>query len=444
MKKPLPIREDGAILVPREVVEDIFGKAREAVLHVRSGCLVLSPVYVDIESGQIPGLLEGYFKFQHLDRILERSFAREAEESVQFEGDLSVLSLSDVLLFLSASKKTGMLEMQGEDRWGLFFENGSLVYAAGEDARFGLAAHLLRRLFVTEQDLAEGLQARKDDEGMLESLFHVSGLNRDEFLAEWVKSVESVIFHVFTLPAGRFRFHNGKIKPPFSLALSMTTTNYVMEAARRIDEWARLKDRLPNEDAVLKLVEDVTASTQLTLEEEQILSQVDGERSVGEVLTRAKVGDLEGRKAVVSLLAAGLIKTRSAAAGKGPEKVLPEEEKARLRPRIDAYNNVFSTIYQALKVEVGTKTEAILSAFFKGLEPGASILSGLNLDEQGMLPVDAVLSGLADEQAEEREERMVRDLNELLYFQLFAVKNTLGPEMEAGIVEMARTLLHQT
>jgi hypothetical protein len=37
----------------------------------------------------------------------------------------------------------------------------------------------------------------------------------------------------------------------------------------------------------------------------------------------------------------------------------------------------------------------------------------------------------------------VRDLNELLYFQLFAVKNTLGAEMEAGIVEMARSLLHR-
>jgi len=51
------------------------------------------------------------------------------------------------------------------------------------------------------------------------------------------------------------------------------------------------------------------------------------------------------------------------------------------------------------------------------------------------------LQNLINFEKEKRQEILIRDLNELLYFQLFAVKNSLGPELEEGIVQMAKTLL---
>ncbi len=176
MRKSLPIQPDGAILIPKEIVEETFGKAREAVVHVRTGCLVLSPIYVDLESGRLPQILEAYHVFQSLDRVKERSFSRSGEDTVQFEGDLAVLSLSDVLLFLSASRKSGLLEVQEEARWGFFFKTGSLVYATGMEPRLGLAAHLLRRQFVTEQDLVEGLSRIEDAQAdVSKQLLAISG-----------------------------------------------------------------------------------------------------------------------------------------------------------------------------------------------------------------------------------------------------------------------------
>jgi hypothetical protein len=218
-----------------------------------------------------------------------------------------------------------------------------------------------------------------------------------------------------------------------------------MEATRRIDEWARIQDRVPPDDALLDLQDDVTASTTLSFEEEQVLSQINGHRTLQEVVVRAKVGDMEGKKAVASLIAAGMVRVAKPAAPE-PERVPPAEalsavEIEALRARLERYNGVFSTIYQALTMEVGGKVEVILGAFFKGLEPGASILSGLGFSEEGTLPVEVLLSRLSQIH-EGREEILVRDLNELLYFQLFAVKNSLDSEMEAGIVEMAKSVLH--
>lgn len=447
MRKSIPIRDDGSVLIPKDLVDQVFGRAKEAVVHVRSGCLVLSPIYVDMESGQLPQVLEEYHRFEALQTVLQRHFTRADAQEVQFEGDLSVLSLNDVFLFLSASRKNGVLLLQQAEqgRWGFFLQNGNLVFATGDDPRACLAAYLLKRQFVTEQDLVSGLREHAQNQDRLKALFEVSGLTLDEFRQQWIRCIEEKIFAAFTLGKGRFSFLNGEVTSPFVLTLPLSTTNYVMEATRRIDEMARIQDRLPPEEAFLEAAEDVTASTALSFEEEQVLGQVTGRRTLREVILRAKVGEVEGKKAVASLIAAGLVRVAKAAA---PAPVpapaaaaLPEEERKALLARLGSYNDVFSTIYQALSMEVGGKVEVILGAFFKGLEPGGSLLYGLALTPEGGLPDDVVLQRVA-ELTEGREAALVKDLNELLYFELFAVKNSLGPEMESGIVEMARTLLH--
>ena len=90
------------------------------------------------------------------------------------------------------------------------------------------------------------------------------------------------------------------------------------------------------------------------------------------------------------------------------------------------------------------KFDRVFGHVFKGLEKESSILHGMTLEEDGSLDPKKVLSNLSKFPKEQREEILVRDLNELLYFQLFAVKNSLGPELEAGIVEMAKSLLSPT
>ena len=126
MRKTIPIQPDGSIRISKELVEEVFGKAREAVVHTRSGCLVLSPVYIDIESGQLPQILARLHRFEALDTVMEGHFNRSDSQVVQFEGDLSVLSLNDVFLFLSASKKSGALVVQDRARWGVLLSQWQL------------------------------------------------------------------------------------------------------------------------------------------------------------------------------------------------------------------------------------------------------------------------------------------------------------------------------
>lgn len=441
MRKSLPINEDGSILIPKDIVEEVFGKAKEAVIHIRSHSLTLSPVFVDLNSGELPKILNEYFKEEKLSFVIENNFKKTSSEGIQFEGDLSVLSLSDVLLFLSASKKTGCLFIETEKPWGVFFLDGHIVLLAGEDFRFSIASRLLRRQFVTEQDLVEGLR-KGEGQKSLQILFSVSGLTKEEFDRERILTFEEIIFHLFEVTSGKFSFHNGELNKEVALPLPLSTTNYVMEAVRRLDEFSRIQNQLPELEAILEISEDVTASTKLSFEEETVLAQVNGKRTFQEVIIHSKLQDIEAKKSVVSLIAAGLIKVKKIEYEKVEIKtVLEEGEKAKFNSILDSYNAVFCNIFQALSVEVGSKAQVILSPFFKGLEKGTSILYGLSLEEDGSLNAEKILQNLFQFEKNKREEMLVKDLNELLYFQLFAVKNSLGPELEEGIVEMAKELL---
>lgn len=440
MRKSIPINKDGSIVIPKEIVEEVFGKAKEAVIHIRSHSLTLSPIYIDLQSGMLPEILSKYFEEDKLSSVIENHFEKKVIEGIQFEGDLSVLSLSDVLLFLSASKKSGCLLIETEKPWGVFFLDGHIVFITGEDYKHSLAARLLRRQYITESDLVEGLRTYENKKKR-EILFLISGLTKEEFEKEVIASIEDSLYHLFEITKAKFSFHNGILASEKRVSLPLSTTNYVMEAVRRLDEFSRIALELPSLDTVLELSEDVTASTKLSVEEETILSNVNGKRTFNEVIINSKLDDIEAKKAVASLLRAGLIKEKKLKEEVKIEQKIDPEEMKKFNSIIEAYNSVFCNIYQALLVEVGTKTSIILSPFFKGLEKGSSVLYGLTLEEDGSLNKNKIIENLLKIEKEKRNEVLIRDLNELLYFQLFAVKNTLGEELEAGIVEMAKSLL---
>ena len=440
MRKSVSINPDGSIVIPKEIVEEVFGKSKEAVIHIRSHSITLSPIYIDLNSGEIPNILQEYFEDEKLSSILKTNFHKTSMGGVQFEGDLSVLSLSDVLLFLSASKKTGCLLIEAESPWGVFFEDGHIVLITSEDYRFSLAGRLLRRQFVTEQDLVEGIRKGENKKG-IDILFEISGLTKEEFNHERILAIEDSLYHLFEIREGRFSFQNGTLDKEVSIPLPLSTTNYVMEAMRRLDEFSRIQSQLPQMDAILEISEDVTASAKLSVEEETILASVNGKRTAEEVIANSRLSEMEAKKAIVSLLLAGMIKVEKAKEEIKEVIGLDKEEVEKYNTIIASYNSVFCNIYQALSVESGSKTKVILSPFFKGLEKGSSILYGLSLEEDGSIDPNKILQNLILFEKGKRQEILIRDLNELLYFQLFAVKNSLGPELEQGIVEMAKTLL---
>ena len=127
------------------------------------------------------------------------------------------------------------------------------------------------------------------------------------------------------------------------------------------------------------------------------------------------------------------------AAAASPGKSLHTDEIRDLLEVIAAFNDIFGAAYQALKLESGEKALIALNAFFK--QQQMVLFDGASFSPEGTLREEHLLKNLVAVDHDERREVLVNGLNELLYFVLYALKTGVNPDVERGIIEMARAVL---
>ena len=270
--------------------------------------------------------------------------------------------------------------------------------------------------------------------------------------------MEGAVFSAFHEKSGPFQFIDGELDRALHVASDYTATNFVMEGMRRIDEMARVKGQLPPPEAILRISEDISASIKLSATEETLLKKVNGKRTVEETLLAAGLDEVDGAKALFTLVSTGIVQAvlpeppAPAAAPATPGHHAPPPalrlsgslgmnmvEARKYLEVIVSFNDVFSAAYMALKLESGEKALIALNAFFK--QNPIPFFAGMQFSPEGTLREDALLKNLLEVQPDIRRDVLVQELNELLYFVLYALKTGVNQDVERGIIEMARTLL---
>jgi hypothetical protein len=176
------------------------------------------------------------------------------------EGNLKDFDLTDILQLVHMGKKTGVLEVTGENGTGnIFFQDGVAVHSVCGDA---------------------------------------SGDDAVNRVLRWRQG--SFIFKPDTTSEYR------SIKTPLQ--------HLVLEAARQIDEWQDIQKLIPTMEMVLAIEENPSAGTediQLQPLEWRVLATVDGARPINQIIKESKLGDFETCKILYGLLSSGLLKVIS-------------------------------------------------------------------------------------------------------------------------------------
>jgi tetratricopeptide (TPR) repeat protein len=120
-----------------------------------------------------------------------------------------------------------------------------------------------------------------------------------------------VVFELLSWSEGYFSFEEGMpdVKPA-DAAGGMTAEALLMEAARRIDEWARMADRIPHADVVPALSDaedDHAATLDLRPHEWQVLAAVDGNTSLRSIAAAVGLNEFETARIVYGLLSTGVV-----------------------------------------------------------------------------------------------------------------------------------------
>lgn len=240
------------------------------------------------------------------------------------EGPLRELGVHDVFQLLDLTRKTGALRVRSALRGNdgvVHFRNGRVVGASMRDETLRLGRMLVQAGRITEEELliALRMQGREGRARRIgEILIATGAISRRELERQVRRQVEAVVFELLSWSEGYFSFEEGV--PDESAAddaSGLTAEALLMEAARRIDEWARMADRLPHA-GVVPVLEDTqdghTASLDLRPQEWQVLGAVDGVASVRAIAASVGVSEFDAARVIYGLLTTGVVRLVSVVA----------------------------------------------------------------------------------------------------------------------------------
>lgn len=234
-------------------------------------------------------------------------------------GNLKDFSLPDVFQLVTLSRKTGILRISRADgaTGSVWFREGDVFFAQSNWNREPLGERLVSAGRVTPSALARALELQKADAGRrrLGQVLVDEGYITDKVLEAFVQEqIQDTIFDLFRWDEGDFDFEPLTSTPPEDIGLSVSIENIVMEGSRRLEEWTRIKKKIPSMEIVFKMA---TAPGEGTFEislkpiEWNLLLLVDGTRTVADLAKDTGRTDFEVSRVLYGLFSAGLLEVAS-------------------------------------------------------------------------------------------------------------------------------------
>lgn len=365
------------------------------------------------------------------------------EKRMTFQGDLSSMHIAEILLFLAMTKKTGVLIFKHERvTKKVYYEKGEIVFAASslEDERLGDI--LLNQGRISEEQYRQSAERIVPGRRQGKALVEMGVITPEELWSFVSKQVESIIYSLFQWDKGYFEFLEGDLPTEERIKLSASIPNLVLEGMRTVEDPKIHAPHLPEGSRILHRFSgdwEEFGEIHLTPEEKEVLSQVVTGMTVEEVSRKSALAGAEARQILFRLISAGLLLSSKKRKDMVPDEQF--EDSSTLMERIEQCNIIFRLITEYVRMAAGDRVHVILGAFFRGIDHGQDILfENVGLEPDGSLDSRPLLANISEYLPEERESILVRGLNELLYFQLFAVRNNLGPEQERQVISALREM----
>ncbi|MBL8997434.1 MAG: DUF4388 domain-containing protein [Gemmatimonadales bacterium] len=235
------------------------------------------------------------------------------------EGPLRELGIHDVFQLLDLSRKTGTLRVFSElrDNAGtVLFENGKIISAAIRSNPHRIGDLLVRSGRLSDVDMARAQreQAQGDTRRLGEILVALGLVTTKEIERQMRLQIEAVVFELMSWREGFFRFEEGLDEEELPDAgVPISTESLLMEGARRIDEWSRIADRVPNLSVIPYLTppdEDHPPMLDLLPQEWQVLALIDGERDLREMSATLAMSEFDVARIVYGMVTTGVIRLR--------------------------------------------------------------------------------------------------------------------------------------
>lgn len=230
-------------------------------------------------------------------------------------GNLRDFALHDFLYLVARGRKTGSLVLREPGASAtLFFDKGKLFSVVRPRSHERMGEMFIRTGKITRAQLQEALH--KQSAGRTRPigtiLVEQGHINEAELHASVRMAIESTVYELFTWHEGEFEFRAGEPPPPDEIQtpVPLSVEKLIMEGVRRVDEMSRIKERIPDNNMVVRLsarVDDPGGEVNLTADEWRVFVRVDAHQSINDFAQKLGWDTFQVSSVVFGLLVYGLV-----------------------------------------------------------------------------------------------------------------------------------------
>ncbi|MBI3913775.1 MAG: DUF4388 domain-containing protein [Chloroflexi bacterium] len=231
------------------------------------------------------------------------------------KGNLRDVGLNQLLNLIHLARKTGALSVQNDNGGGnarLYFREGKLIYAAldGQETRLTDMMVKIGKLN-PDQVAAIRQRAQVDTDKALGLAMIQTGILTQADIVQGVKNyLLETVYQLLTWAGGVFIFEPNHAPAEERITVPINLDHLIIEGGRRVREFEKLREELPDLDVPLKFTERQDANLRninLSVDQWKIISFINSRNTIRQIASYLKVDEFQIRRIVNGLQQAGLV-----------------------------------------------------------------------------------------------------------------------------------------
>lgn len=230
-------------------------------------------------------------------------------------GSVSDFAVSDILLGLQRSDKTGMLHIKsGGMQKSAHFLRGDIIFATSNLREDWLGEILLRENRITREQFIETSELMKTSGKRHGTVLVESGILKPMELFEAVThTVEHVVISLFNIQKGEFLFKEGPLEGDETIKLKLSAANLIYRGLRQMADIALVRSIAPSGNQVICFSSDpldLFQDLKLSEDDRKLFSMVDGQKTYKELVQGSGLDAFDAMRAFNALLGTRVVEVQ--------------------------------------------------------------------------------------------------------------------------------------
>jgi len=234
---------------------------------------------------------------------------------IPLKGNIKNVRLPEIFTYLHRNKKTGTLSVKTPlFTKEVYFIKGDAVFSSStyEDDRLGEMLVKAGKITMKQYDTSVKL-LKKTGKRQGSILVELGYLTPKKLFWGVKYQVREIIYSLFQIEDAEYIFEGGKVPIQEAITLKMSVGDLIYEGVKRIDNWTRIRNEMPNTDTVIQLRSNpviLFQDVELSLKDKKMLSKVNGKRTIKDLSNSSRISSFEAMKILYALWSIGIIEAK--------------------------------------------------------------------------------------------------------------------------------------